>query len=164
MPSMTTFIPLATASERLFDLLQADYLFYDALTTSVMLCSNHTHTAIASPSLACFLEQVALCFGSTLQGRKQVYRTLMKQTKQIPLCLSLDPLICLLPTCSHQNPNLCYVNYPQIERIQKSPQKNRAILVFKDGLHLEAGSFASMERNYLKAGWFIHHYSSQSSQ
>ncbi|MBF0579864.1 competence protein ComK [Erysipelotrichaceae bacterium RD49] len=154
----------ATASFRLFDLLAADYLFYDAQTASVLLCANQTRISFSCPSLLDFLEHAALYFGSSLDGRKQAYQVFMKQTKLIPLCLSIHPLLCLLPTCSQQNPDLCYVNYLQIDRITKSPQKNRAIIAFKDGLQLEAGSFASMERIYLKASWFIYHYSSQSSQ
>lgn len=102
---------------RLADLCQADYICYDYAHCQIQLCSRQETLTFQASSLDEFFDQAALLLGCSITGRKKAYSSMMHQKKQLPIILSRSLPLCFLPTASHLDPGLCYVNYERIASI-----------------------------------------------
>lgn len=102
---------------RLADLCKADYLCYDYARCQIKLCSSRETLTVQAASLDEFFDAAALLLGCSITGRKKAYGTMMHQKKQLPIILSRSLPLCFLPTASHLDPDLYYVNYERIASI-----------------------------------------------
>ena len=75
------------------------------------------------------LNQIALQGGSTLQGRMEASRYLLKITQNPPIYLSPD--IILIPLSSLRSPNTVFINYCKILMYQAKPEGIQ--IIFLDG-------------------------------
>lgn len=141
-----------------------DYLYYNFPSESVVLVDAANKLFIPASSLGVWLNEQCLKQGSSLQGRREAFRAIMRQKKYIPVVLSLNPARVLIPSGSIKKDDTLYLCYERIARIERS--KKEGVIWFVDGLKLKVDCFTRLENNMDAVAMYLDwmHYESQSSQ
>lgn len=121
-----------------------DLLFYDYAKSAVCFKTNENCLYQSARSLDAVLNRICLEHGSSLQGRKDSFLFYVPMKKNIPVLICQMPRQILFPTSSLKDPNLFWVCYEAIEKIETD--KNFAHLYFHDGLVLKGLSKALVKR------------------
>ncbi len=121
-----------------------NYCRYCYQKQSVELVSADKTEWIEASSLNSWFEKLCIEFGSTLQGRKKAYSTLMKQKKFLPVIICLDPVLILIPLAEQKNDDVIYISYSQIETIHPYERTEYSLpvrglsIIFHDHQKLDA--------------------------
>lgn len=130
-----------------------NYIYYDYLTSQVAGIKEESIDYIKSSSIHNYLNTRCLQHGSTLQGRKESFKYLVHQTKFIPILICQDPLELYFPTSALKDPDCIWINYAQIDHIEK--QEKKCVIIFKDQTHLVCDHAKRIEHILIKIRFFL---------
>lgn len=112
-----------------------NYLSYEYSESLVLMHKKSRIDHVSATSLPFWINEICVEYGSTSQGRVQAYRRRMKQTMYIPILVSTEPLLFLIPTGSARDPETLWISFTEITHYLK--QKSSTLVYFKDGQVLD---------------------------